>query len=63
MYLLTIDEDLDDGSVIITTKTMGVDMHLCQALLSVGIQCPILKNPKGIFNVTQTIPNVPEVCT
>ena len=37
VYLLTIDEELDARSVIITMKTMGVDLRLCLAILSVGI--------------------------
>ena len=60
---MIIDEDVNGGNVTITFEGMPFNIPLCDALSYIGLGCPLVKNLKGILNITQTIPDEVDVCT
>ena len=59
--LMIIDEDVNGGTVDINVEGAVLNITLCDALSYIGLGCPLNKNLNGIFNVTQTMPDVPDV--
>ena len=59
--LMIIDENVTDGTVDINIEGAVLNIPLCDALSYIGLGCPLYKNPNGIFNVTQSMPDVPDV--
>ena len=60
---MIIDEDVNGGTVTINLEGMVLNIPLCDALSYIGLGCPLAKNHNGIFNVTQSMPDVPDVRT